>query len=199
MFQSFDVMTRPQDGPPRVAALREAMAKIGVDAFLVPRSDAHRGENVAPSDERLAWLTGFTGSAGHAVVAGDRAAIFVDGRYTLQVRSQVDVATFETMNIPKDKLADWLKDVLGDSGVVGFDPWLHTTGAIEKLEKVLRETTITVQPVANVVDQVWTERPKAPANRLDIHALALAGEDHGAKRARTVSYTHLTLPTKRIV
>ena len=91
MLQDFRRRTTPETGAARLAALRRAMAEAGVDAFLVPRADAHQGENVAPRDERLAWLTGFTGSAGLAVVTRDRAAIFVDGRYRLQVRGDLVV------------------------------------------------------------------------------------------------------------
>ena len=108
MLQEFTRRTTPDTGAPRLAALRAAMAEAKVDAFLVPRADAHQGEYVAPRDERLAWLTGFTGSAGQAIVARDRAAVFVDGRYRLQVRGQVDLACFELMRIPEDKPADWL-------------------------------------------------------------------------------------------
>ena len=103
MLQDFRRRTTPDTGAPRLAALRTAMAAAGVDAFLVPRADAHQGENVAPRDERLAWLTGFTGSAGFAVVTPDRAAIFVDGRYRLQVRGQVDTPAFETRPSPRTR------------------------------------------------------------------------------------------------
>ena len=94
MLQDFRRRTTPDTGTARLAALRAAMAEAGVDAFLVPRADAHQGENVAPRDERLAWLTGFTGSAGLAVVTADRACVFVDGRYRLQVQGQVDPETW---------------------------------------------------------------------------------------------------------
>ena len=112
MLQDFRRRTTPDTGAARLAALRAAMAEAGVDAFLVPRADAHQGENVAPRDERLAWLTGFTGSAGLAVVTADRAAIFVDGRYRLQVQGQVDTDRFEVRRIPEDKPADWLAEAL---------------------------------------------------------------------------------------
>ena len=114
------------------------MAEAGVDAFLVPRADAHQGENVAPRDERLAWLTGFTGSAGLAVVTRERAAIFVDGRYRLQVRGEVDLAAFEPKRHPEDKPEDWLVAALPGGGRLGFDPWLHTAKDIETLEQAPR-------------------------------------------------------------
>ena len=114
------------------------MAEAGVDAFLVPRADAHQGENVAPRDERLAWLTGFTGSAGLAVVTRDRAALFVDGRYRLQVRGEVDLDAFEVRRHPEDKPGDWLIEALPGGGRVGFDPWLHPATEIETLRRGAR-------------------------------------------------------------
>ncbi|MGD8310926.1 MAG: aminopeptidase P family N-terminal domain-containing protein, partial [Chromatiales bacterium] len=112
MFQSFD---QPSDGAHaavRLAALRDRLDARGVDGFLVPRADAHQGEIVAPCDERLAFLTGFTGSAGLAVVLADRAALFVDGRYTLQAADQTDPALFEIVPVHETSAADWLKRVL---------------------------------------------------------------------------------------
>ena len=116
----------------QLAALRGAMATEGLDGFLVPRADAHQGEYVAPRDERLAWLTGFTGSAGFAAVLPAIAGVFVDGRYRLQVRSQcADV--FTPVDWPEVKLADWLKDEAPAGARIGFDPWLHTAGEVDKL------------------------------------------------------------------
>ena len=112
------------------------MASEGLDAFIVPRADAHQGEYVAPCDQRLAWLTGFTGSAGFAIVTQDDAGIFVDGRYTLQVRAQV-ADDFTPVSWPATKPGPWLADRLGKGARVGFDPWLHTADEIERLEKGL--------------------------------------------------------------
>ncbi len=144
MLQDFRRRTTPDTGAVRLAALRAAMAAEGVDAFLVPRSDAHQGENVAPRDERLAWLTGFTGSAGFAVVTRDRAALFVDGRYRLQVRGEADMAAFAVLNLPDDKAADWLVEALPGGGRVGFDPWLHTAAEIDALAEALEPRQITL-------------------------------------------------------
>ena len=137
MFQTFDSPQAGADTSERVARLRELMAKAGVDAVLVPRSDQHQGEYVAPCSERLAWLTGFTGSAGLAVVARNAAAVFVDGRYTVQARAQVDGRLFELLDIPGSKLSDWLERKLSAGAVVGFDPWLHSAGAIDDLTKMV--------------------------------------------------------------
>ncbi|MEO0389652.1 MAG: aminopeptidase P family N-terminal domain-containing protein, partial [Pseudomonadota bacterium] len=132
MFQSFEVTARPDQGPPRLAALRKVMSARGLDGFLVPRADAHQGEYVSARDERLAWLTGFTGSAGFAAVLRDVAGVFIDGRYRTQVKAQV-ADTFTPVPWPEVGLADWLLEQLPKGGVVGFDPWLHTPGQIETL------------------------------------------------------------------
>ena len=117
MFQTFDVQTSPDQGPPRLAALREKMGDL--DAYLVPRADAYQGEYVAPCDERLAWLTGFTGSAGFCVVTCEDAAVFVDGRYRVQVRDQV-ADVFSPVDWPEVALADWLAEKLPRGSRVGF-------------------------------------------------------------------------------
>ena len=183
MFQNFEMTTRPENGGPRVSALRQAMAEIDCDAFLVPRADAHRGENVAPCDERLAWLTGFTGSAGMAAVTGDRAVVFVDGRYTLQVRAQTLADVFEYQNIPRDKLSAWLTAALPEGGRIGFDPWLHTDAEIGRLQKALGPGFDLVE-TANLVDQIWADRPAQPVEPIVVHPLEFAGDDSAAKRAR---------------
>ena len=127
MLQEFRRRTSPETGPARLAALRAAMAEAGVDAFLVPRADAHRGDNVAPRDERLAWLTSFTGSAGLAVVTRDRAVVFVDGRYRLQVRSEVDLDAFEVRRHPEDKPGDWLIEALPGM-ILSIEPGYYREG-----------------------------------------------------------------------
>lgn len=202
MFQDFRRRTTPDTGAARLAALRAAMAEAGVDAFLVPRADAHQGENVAPRDERLAWLTGFTGSAGMAVVTRDRAGIFVDGRYRLQVRDQVDTARFTVLRIPEDKPADWLAEVMAGGGRLGFDPWLHTAKEIAGLEEKLEPRQIGLVRVANLVDAVWTGQPGAPAAPIVAYPDHLAGRSSAEKRAeiaaglvaRDLSAAVLTLP-----
>jgi len=162
VFQSFEAKTRPEDGPPRLAALRREMAAQGIDAFLVPRADRFQGEYVAPRDERLAWLTGFTGSAGFAAVVREGAGIFVDGRYRVQVRAQADMTVFTPVNWPDTRLEDWLVAALPQGGVVGFDPWLHTAAEVARLEKALTARQIALRPVANPIDAIWADRP-APA------------------------------------
>ncbi len=181
MFQSFDARTTPATGAQRLAALRAAMAAEGVAAFLVPRADAHMGENVAPCDERLAWLTGFTGSAGACAVLMDRAGVFADGRYTLQVQAQVDLAVFTPVASLDVMLADWLAEALPRDAVVGYDPWLHGQEEVEALTTRLAPRGVSLRAVGNLVDRVWSDRPPRPAAPAHAHPL---GEAAGDKRAR---------------
>ena len=176
-FQSFDVASRPELAAPRVAALRARMAERGLDAYLVPRADAHQSEYVPPSDARLAWLTGFTGSAGFAVITADRAALFTDGRYTVQVRAQSDGALFDYVDWPATKLAAWLAEHLPEGGRVGFDPWLHTIREVEALG------AFDLAPGDNLVDAIWDDRPPRPAAPVEPYPKDLAGKGDETKRA----------------
>lgn len=168
-----------ETGPARLAALREAMAAAGVDGFLVPRSDAHQGEYVAARDERLAWLTGFTGSAGWAVALADSAAVFADGRYTVQARAQVDDA-FEKVAWPETGVADWIRARL-EAGRIGFDPWLLTVDQRDSFARTL--APVTLAAVDNLVDQVWPDQPAPPQGAVRLHPVALAGRAHDDKIA----------------
>ncbi|WP_424971306.1 aminopeptidase P family protein [Dinoroseobacter sp. S76] len=181
MFQSFSATTTPEQGPPRLAALRAEMTHAGVDAFLIPRADAHQGEYVAPRDDRLAWLTGFTGSAGFCIALADTAGVFVDGRYTLQSRQQVALEAFTPVSWPKTQPGPWLTETLG-TGVVGFDPWLHTKAEIARLEKGLGEG-LSLLRVDNLVDRIWPDQPAPPQGAVKIHPDALAGRSAAEKRA----------------
>ncbi|WP_371155064.1 aminopeptidase P family protein [Jannaschia sp. 2305UL9-9] len=180
MFQTFDVTARPQDAVPRVARLRAWMAKTGLDGFIVPRADAFQGEYVAPCDARLAWISGFTGSAGFAVILADRAAVFADGRYKVQVRVQTDRDTFETVDWPATGLANWLPEAVPNGGRIGFDPWLHTPDEMQKLSGL---PGITMVPCDNGVDAIWDDRPPRPQGRVTAWPKALAGKGDETKRA----------------
>ena len=182
-FQDFAVTTSPQTAAPRLAALRAVMAAEGVDAFLVPRADAHQGEYVAPRDARLGWLTGFTGSAGACVVLADRAALFVDGRYTLQARAQTDAECFEYLSLPGDQPKDWLAGVMAAGQVVAYDPWLHVRRDVEALEAALDKRGVSLRPVENLIDRVWEDQPPPPSGAVSVHPLEFAGRSHGEKRA----------------
>ena len=184
MFQSFDETARPDQGPPRLARLRHAMAEAGLEGFLVPRADAHQGEYVAPCDDRLAWLTGFTGSAGFCAVLHARAGVFVDGRYRVQVGTQVDTDHFTPVDWPETRLAGWLREYLPNGGAVGFDPWLYTPAQIEAAEAELEGTGIVLKPVENLVDRIWPDQPAPPQGAVRIYPETLAGEAQGDKRRR---------------
>jgi len=181
MLQSFTATTTPDQGPPRLEALRSAMAAEGLAGFLVPRADAHQGEYVATRDDRLAWLTGFTGSAGFAIVLTDRAGVFIDGRYRLQVGAQV-APCYTPVNWPETHAGGWIRAHLAQ-GVVGYDPWLHTAEDIARMETALADHPVHLQPCRNLVDVVWPDQPAPPSGRIWAHPEELAGETGAAKRA----------------
>lgn len=183
MFQSFGASTRPQDGPPRLAALRAHLAQLAINGALVPRADAHQGEYVAARDDRLAWLTGFTGSAGFAMVLADVAGVFVDGRYRLQVRAQCDMDAFTPVNWPETRPADWLRERCPNGAVIGYDPWLHTPAEIARLETGLNGSGVTLRALDhNPVDAIWPDRPAAPSAPVHDHPVALTGRTSIDKR-----------------
>ena len=184
-FQDFEDPAGGGDHAARLAELRALMAREGLDAVMVPRADAHQGEYVADADARLAWLTGFTGSAGFAVVTADRAGVFVDGRYRVQARTQLDLSHFTPVPWPDTRAAPWLREALPGGGRLGLDPWLHTRAEIEALEAGLKESGITVAALGtNPVDAVWPDRPARPAGAARIHPDDLAGETAAQKRGR---------------
>jgi Xaa-Pro aminopeptidase len=167
----------------RLAALRARLLQDGLQGFIVPRSDEHIGEYVPPSGERLAWLTGFTGSAGMAVVLPDRAAVFTDGRYTLQVRTQTDPALWECRHLTEEPAADWLK-AHAQGLRIGYDPWLHAAPAIERLSA---PGVTLVSVAANPIDAVWADRPPAPMAEARPHPIAFAGKPAEEKRAEAAT------------
>ncbi len=183
-FQSFDDSADPSQGGGRIALLREELARRGLDGFVVPRSDEHQNEYVPRAAERLAWLTGFSGSAGLAVVLRDTAAIFIDGRYTLQVREQVDTAVFTPESLVEHPPEIWLGKVLKRGDRLGYDPWLHTAGQVERLDKAVKAVGATLVAVDdNPIDAVWTDRPAAAPGQVSLHRDALAGRDPDGKLA----------------
>ncbi|WP_171209340.1 MULTISPECIES: aminopeptidase P family protein [unclassified Ruegeria] len=183
MFQSFEVTARPEQGPPRLAALRGELERDGLDGFLIPRSDAHQGEYVAPRDERLAWLTGFTGSAGFCVALRNIAGVFVDGRYRTQVKAQV-AAEYTPVPWPDVSLSAWLKEQLPNGGKVGFDPWLHSLGQITETQAQLQGTGIELVRSENLVDRIWEDQPEPPMNPVKPHPIEFAGEEAASKIKR---------------
>ncbi len=187
LFQSFEDTADPSQSASRIAALRAAFRRLGVDGFIVPRADRQQNEYVPPSEERLSWLTGFTGSAGLAVILQDRAVLFVDGRYTLQVRDQVDLALITPVPLATTNPEKWLEQNLKGGQKLGYDPWLHTPGQIERFEKAAATAGAGAELVAvihNPVDAIWSDRPSAPHGKLSLYPLRLAGEPANKKLAR---------------
>ncbi len=182
MFQSFETEGERDAGPERLAALRAEMEGAGIDAMLVPRADAHQGEYVAPRDARLQWLTGFTGSAGFAAVTAQEAAIFVDGRYRVQVKSQV-AECFAPVDWPGTKLGDWLRGRLPEGARVGFDPWLHTRAEIDALSERLGPAVAVVPVERNPVDAIRAPLPDPPRGAVRDFPAAIAGRNRDEKIA----------------
>ncbi len=186
MRQTFDEATDPSFGPRHVPLIRKAMQSQGLDGFLVPHEDEHQNEYLPEANDRLAWATGFTGSAGAAVVLKDRAAVFVDGRYTLQVRDQVDQQTFEIRDLVEGGVPAYLEERAPKGGVIGYDPRLHSPEALASLRAAAEKAGAKLLPVeTNPLDAAWgAERPAQPTAPIVPHPLQYAGEDSASKRAR---------------
>ena len=182
MFQTFSESADPTNRGERLASLRQTIRSLGLSGFIVPRADEHQGEYVPKSAERLAWLTGFAGSAGTAIVLADRAAIFIDGRYVLQVRDQVDTAVFEPVLVTETRPSAWLKGHAGAGAKIGFDPWLMTRAEVREIEAALEAVGAELVPVdRNPVDAVWPDRPAPPLAQVKPHPEELAGRAAGEK------------------
>ncbi|GJE16232.1 aminopeptidase P family protein [Methylobacterium marchantiae] len=183
-FQTFDDPSH-REGATRIAALREAMSRAGLDGFVVPRADEHQSEYVPPDAERLAWLTGFTGSAGTAVILADEAALVVDGRYTLQAPEQVDTRVITPVQLAETNVEAWIGENLKAGAVLGYDPWLHTAEGVAKLEKAAEKAGGRIEPVSeNPVDAIWAGRPASPTGPVVVHPIELAGDPVEVKLRR---------------
>ncbi len=183
MRQSFVEKADPSNGAPRVAALRDYLAKQGVDGYLVPRADEHQGEYVPPHAERLAWISGFTGSAGLAIILKDRAAVFADGRYTVQVREQVDGAVFEIVSTVTTRAEDWIAGNLTKGTRLAFDPWLLTPNQVDNYTKACEQAGARLVPLeGNAIDAIWADQPSRPTALAAPQPVDLAGKDSAAKR-----------------
>ncbi|KQZ19064.1 X-Pro aminopeptidase [Mesorhizobium sp. Root552] len=185
MFQSFDSAGDPSVGKPRVAKLREWLAANGLDGFLVPRADEHQGEYVPARAARLRWLTGFSGSAGVALVLANRAFVFVDGRYTLQVRAEVDLDIFSIESLVDNPPPVWIRSNLAKGTRLGFDPWLHTVSEVKTLQASADKVGAKLVAVEkNPIDIIWDDQPEPPVSPVEIHPIAFAGELARDKLAR---------------
>jgi Xaa-Pro aminopeptidase len=183
------VITNPVRMPPmpihtsRLADLRRLLSEWGGDGFLIPRTDAYQGEYVAPCDERLAWLTGFTGSAGMAIVLKEKAALFVDGRYTLQAKNQVNLAHYEICSLVDYPPCAWARRHLAEGQKIFYDPWLHTLNDQTHAQKVCEAVGASfISAPQNPIDKLWTDRPSAPLSPILAHEIRYAGVSSEEKR-----------------
>src|SRR5215469_3683026 len=175
-FQSFDDRSDAATVAPRLKLLRAELAKRGLDGFVVPHSDEYQSEYLPECNERLAWLNSFTGSAGAAVVLKDKAAVFADGRYTLQVRQQTDTKQFEPRDLVAEGPNAWLEANALKGAKIGFDPWVHSAASADALRASVEKAGATLVPTdGNPIDAVWQGRPAAPSDKATPHALKLAG------------------------
>ena len=167
----------------RLADLRAELARRELDGFLVPLADEHQGEYIPPCAMRLAWLTGFTGSAGMAVVLREQAALFVDGRYTLQAGQEVDTHLFSLHHLLDEPPHKWLAGILSTGQQIGFDPWLHTPNGIEALRKSCEKAGAALVACSdNPIDVLWNNRPAPPRGSVVPHPLDFAGRSAADKR-----------------
>ena len=185
MRQSFDDAADPCFGPEHLPLIRAQMAAQGLDGFLIPHEDEHQNEYLPDANERLAWATGFTGSAGAAVVMADRAAVFSDGRYTLQLAAQTDGELFERRDLVEGGVPAYLETVARPGQVIGYDPRLHSPDQLARLKAAAEKAGASLKPVdANPLDLAWTSRPAQPQAQVQPHPLDYAGEDSDSKRTR---------------
>ena len=184
-FQSFDDRGERGESAARVAALRAELKLRGLDGFIVPRADRYQNEYVPPCAERLGWLTGFTGSAGLAIVLADRAVLFVDGRYQVQVREEVDGSLFSVAHLVEEPPPAWIEANVPAGTKLGYSPWLHTVDGAERLAKACAAARAGLVPVEdNPIDAIWTDRPAPPLGAVVPHDLRYAGEDAASKLTR---------------
>ena len=183
--QTFDVKGGPHYGRENVPKIRTALADLGLDGFLIPHEDEYDNEYLPDCNERLLWATGFSGSAGAALVMRDRAAVFVDGRYTLQVKGQVDGKIFEYADLVGQGLHGWIEENGREGEKIGYDARLHSPAALDLLKTSAQRAGVTLVSVdTNPVDQAWTDRPAPPKAPVVPHPIEFAGEEHASKRER---------------
>jgi Xaa-Pro aminopeptidase len=181
-FQAFEDVTDRTQGASRLQALRAALRERNLGGFIVPRADAYQNEYVPPAEERLAWLTGFTGSAGIAIVLDERAALFIDGRYTVQARDQVDNEVFELIDITTTSPAAWLTKALPAGARLGYDPWLQTPAEVERYTSICEKAHAVLAPVVeNPIDLLWTGRPPEVSAPVVAQPLEFAGRSAAEK------------------
>ncbi len=176
MFQDFSFPSCPKDHRKPISALRRLMEEKTITGFLIPRSDEHQGEYVPAYAERLAYITGFTGSAGTAIIMNEKAAIFVDGRYTIQVKEQINCDILQPYNSLETSPFNWLEEQLQQEDRLAYDPWLHTVDEIEKLEEIVDRKKASLIPTNNLIDEIWPDQKAPPQAPVQIHPLDYAGK-----------------------
>ena len=184
-FQTFEDASERDQSAGRVASLRAELKRRGLTGFVVPRADRQQNEYLPASEERLAWLTGFTGSAGAAVVLADKAAVFVDGRYTVQADAQVDKAVFAIEHLVDTPPSQWLAKNAKSGDRIGYDPWLHTSEGVERLKQATADAGAALVAVDdNPIDALWRDRPAPPSGPVTLRDIKLAGESAADKLKR---------------
>ena len=187
-FQSFDDHAEAGASGKRLGELRNELARLGLTAYLIPRADRHQNEYLPPSEERLAWLTGFSGSAGVAIILREKAVLFVDGRYTEQARAEVDTSLFALEHLVDNPPYRWIEENLTGEDRLGYDSWLHTVDGAERIAKACAACGAALIPIEpNLVDAIWTGRPAPPLAPVSLHPLRFAGESAQGKLARVLA------------
>ena len=183
-YQSFTQASSSKHSAERLAALRAALKAMSLDGFLAPRADEHQSEYAPASEERLAWLTGFTGSAGLAIVLARKAALFVDGRYTVQVRQQIDLKAFTPVSTVSTAPDAWLAVNAKPGAQIGYDPRLHTVDDVTRFTAAAKRAGAALVPTENnPIDFIWTDRPAPPLAAVSLYPDALAGRSAAEKIA----------------
>ncbi len=183
--QTFDVKGGPQFGRDNVPKLRAELNALDLDGFLVPHEDEYDNEYLPDCNERLLWISGFSGSAGAAIVMKDRAAVFVDGRYTLQIRQQADAEIFDYRDLVEEGLSGWIENHAKAGEKIGYDARLHSPASLKRLKICANRAGVELVSVeTNPIDTAWTDRPAAPMAQINPQPMEFAGEEHGSKRHR---------------
>ena len=186
MIQDFSVKGGPQAGRAHLPLLRRELSQRDLDGFIVPHEDEYQNEYLPAATDRLAWLTGFTGSAGAAIIMAKRAVMLVDGRYTLQVRDQVDASLFAYADLVETGIAGWIRSHTKTGDKLGYDPRLHSPDALAGIEAAAKASgAVLLAQDTNPIDVVWADRPSMPEARLSVQTLEYAGQPHGDKIAQT--------------
>lgn len=183
MFQSFEDFSDSKSSAARVALLRKKLESLNLEGFIIPHEDEFQSEYLPPCYERLSWISGFTGSAGTAIVTRDKAVIFVDGRYVLQVKDQIDASIFQSIDVMTQAPSEWIRENLPSGARLGYDPWLHTLQGFRTISSACEEAKAELVEVSdNLIDAIWDDQPPLPLKPVQIHGLDYAGKSSADKR-----------------